>query len=181
MTSQTQGDKRDFLATRIRNAEASATIPRGAPVILAMNGTEDGFAVVLPSSSSAAKIAMFFYGVATDDILAGQIGTIQREGLCNKIKIELQTRANTSGGSSFSTADTLLLAALLGIDSAGNCFKTVASTVAAASSDNQTLSIANQAFGALANSINSQAGIATSTSETRLTVTTFAKAMLRLM
>lgn len=181
MTSQTLGDKKDFLATHVRNSEASATIPKGAPVILKMNGTEDGFAVVLPSSSSASKIAMFYYGVAMDDILAGQIGNVQREGVCNYIKIELQTRANTSGGSSFSTADTLLLGALLGIDSAGNCFKTVASTVAAPSNADQTLTLNNQAFGALGQSVNSQAGIATSTSETRLTVTTNVKAMLRLM
>ena len=138
MTTQTLGDKKDFILSSVRNGETSATITKGSPCILKMNGTEDGFSVVLPSSSTAAKIAQFFYGVATDDILAGQIGKVQRDGVCNFIKLELQTRANTSAGSSFSTADTLLLGALLGIDSAGNCFKTIASTVAAPSGADQT-------------------------------------------
>jgi hypothetical protein len=41
MNSQTLGDKRDFISSRIKNAEASASIPKGTPVVLALNGTDD--------------------------------------------------------------------------------------------------------------------------------------------
>jgi hypothetical protein len=63
----------------------------------------------------------------------------------------------------------------------GDCFSTVADTVAAASSDAQTLTRnpLNRAF--LGQSIASAAAIATSTNETRLAVTQAVKAFLRFM
>ncbi len=181
MRYQTLGDKRGFIADHVRNAEASTTIPKGTPCILAMNGTEDGFAVVLPSSSSAAKIQAFYWGVATDDILAGAIGEVQRSGFCRYAKVRVRTRANTSGGSSWSTVDTQVLGALLTIDSVNNCFVTAADTVAAASSDNQTLSNVLLNAGRLGESLNSVAGVATSTADSLTVSTVAAKAFLRMM
>ncbi len=181
MRTQTLGDKRDFVSVHVRNAEASTTIGRGRPVVLVMNGTEDGFAVVLPSSSSAAKYNAFKYGVALEDITAGQIGNVQLEGLCNYVIMSLQTRANTSGGSSFSTAETVALGEMLAINTVNNFFSTVAATVAAASSDAQTLTRANDVPGFIAQSLASAAGLATSTSETRTVITQAVKAMLRML
>ncbi len=181
MTDLTLGDKPDFITSHVRNAEASATITRGTPVILAYNGTDDGFAVVLPSSSTAAKIQAFYFGVATDDILAGAIGRVQRNGFCRYVKLRVRTRANTSGGSSWSTVDTQLIAAVLTIDSVNNCFVSSPATRAMASSDAQTASEFLLNAGALAESKDSLAGVATSTADSLTVSTTSAKAMLRMM
>jgi len=182
MRSQTLGDKRDFFSARVRSAEASATIGRGRPVCLAINGTEDGLAVVLPSSKSAGHANVFKYGVALADILPGQLGEVQLYGLCNYVIMSLQTRANTSGGSSFSTADSITdLGVLLSLNTVNNFFSTVASTVAAASSDAQTLSKVNDLPGFLAQTIASAAGIATGTGETRTVITQAVKAFLRML
>lgn len=181
MRSQTLGDKREFFATHIRNAEASTTIPKGTPAALVFNGTEDGFAAVLPSTAGAAKMVASRFGVALDDILAGQVGEVQLYGLCNYVIMSLQTRANTSGASSFSTADTVALLVALSINTVNNFFSTKASTTAFASTDVFTLSAFQDNPGFIAQSLASVAGIATSTSETRTVVTQAVKAFLRMM
>ncbi len=181
MRSQTLGDKRDFLSSHVRNAESTATIPRGTPCALIMNGTEDGFAVVLPSSSSAAKLSAFRFGVALDDILAGQTGEVQLAGLCNYVVVSVQTRASTTGAASWSTADTVALGVLLSINSVNNFFSTRPSTIAAASSDNQTLSVVNDIVGFLGQSLASAAASATTTADSRTVITQAAKAYLRMM
>lgn len=179
MRIKTVGNRGDSIILVAKSAEASATIPAGTPVALAMNGTEDGLAVVLPSSSSAAKINTFRFGVAIRDIAAGSVGEVCSFGVCN-VRLSLQTRANTSGGSSFSTADTVALGQYLTVNSAANCFSTLAQSVAAASSDAQTLSNYVPLV-AIGQSLASAAGIATSTSETRTAVTQLVKAFLRMM
>lgn len=180
MRIKTNGNKADQVILVVRSAEASASIPAGTPVALVANGTNDGLAVVLPATSTAAKITAFQYGVAVGDMAAGQIGEVCVFGVCNA-KLTLQTRANTSGGSSFSTADTVALGVGLTIASAANAFSTVAATVAAASSDNQTLSNYEVVKGFIFQSLASTAGIATGTAETRLTVTQMVKVFLRMM
>ena len=126
MRFQSLGDKAGFISEHVRNAEASATIPKGTPVALVLNATEDGFAVVLPSTAGATKTHLGKYGVALDDILAGQIGEVQLAGVCRYAIMSLQTRANTSGGSTFGTADTVPLLAVLSVNSVNNFFSTKA-------------------------------------------------------
>ena len=174
------GNKADRLCVTVKNAESSSTIYAGTPVALVANGTDDGLAVVLPATSTAAKLAGFQYGVAIQDITAGKVGEVCVFGVCN-VKLTLQTRANTSGGSSFSTADTVALGALLTINSAANAFSTIANTVAYASTDALSLSNYEAARGAIFQSVASAAGIATATSETRLTITQSVKAFIRMM
>lgn len=181
MRIKTVGNLGDKVICVAKSAEASANIPRGTPVVLQYNGTDDGLAVVLPSSSSASKINAFRYGVAVKDIAAGQIGEVQVFGNCDFVVLTLQTRANTSGGSSFSTADTVALGVLLTILSAANAFSTVAQTVAFASTDAFTLSNYEPAKAAIGQSLASAAGIATATSETRTAITQGVKAFLRYM
>lgn len=181
MRGQTLGDKRGFNTERVRNDEASATISKGMPVVLVMDGSEDGFAVVLPSTAGAAKTAAFLFGIAVDDIIAGAMGEVQTYGVCNRVRMALRTRANTSGGSSFSTHDTSPLGALLLVDTVNNAFSTVADTVAAASSVDQTLTRNPQNLGFLGQSLASSAGIATATGETRTVITENVKAFLRMM
>ncbi len=180
MRIKLNGNKLDKVLVSARSAEASATIPVGTPVALVANGTDDGLAVVLPATSSAAKLASFQYGVACKDILPGEVGEVCVFGVCN-VKLTLQTRANTSGGSSFSTAETVALGNLLTIFSAGNAFSTIAHTVAIASTDALTQSNYEPAKAAIFQSLASSAGIATGTAETRLTVTQMVKAFIRMM
>ena len=181
MRIKTIGNLKDKVICVVKSDEASATIPRGTPVALVMDGTDDGLAVVLPSSSSLLKTNAFRYGVATTDILAGQVGEVQVFGFCEFVVLTLQTRANTSGGSSFSTADTVALGQLLTIFSAANAFSTIANTVAFASTDGFTLSNFEPAKAAIAQSLASTAGIATGTAETRTAITQGVKAFLRYM
>lgn len=181
MRAKQVGNKRDQIFVVGRNAESSASIPRGTPVALVVNGTNDGLDVVLPSTSSAAKISAFRYGVATRDMAAGDVADIQIFGFCDYVLLTLQTRANTSGGSSFSTADTVALGAALTVFSAANCFSTIANTVAFASTDAFTLSNFEPAKAAIGQSLASTAGIATATSETRTAITQGVKAFLRMM
>lgn len=181
MRTQTLGDKRDFIAARVRNAEATATIPRGTPVALVLNATEDGLAVVLPSTAGAAKCTAVRFGVALDDILAGQLGEVQSYGLCNYVILVVNSRANTSGGSSFSSKDTLALLVALSIDTVNNAFSTKASTTAFASTDAFSLSAFQDNGAVLAQTVASLAAIATSTNETRSVITQAVKAFLRMM
>lgn len=181
MRIKTVGNLGDKVICVAKSAEASASIPIGTPVALVMNATEDGLAVVLPSTSSAAKIVAFRYGVAVQDIAAGQVGEVQLFGVCPNVKLTLQTRANTSGGSSFSTADTVALGVLLTVFSAGNCFSTIAQTVAFASTDGFSLSNYEPTKAAIGQSLASAAGIATSSTETRTIITQTVKAFLRMM
>jgi hypothetical protein len=181
MRIKTVGNLGDKVIVTAKNAESSATISRGRPVALVYNGTADGLGVVLPTTSSLLKVNAFRYGVAVKDIEAGQVGEVQVFGHCEFVVLTLQTRANTSGGSSFSTADTVALGQLLTILTAANAFSTIANTVAFASTDAFTLSNFNPSPAAIGQSLASAAGIATSTSETRTAVTQGVKAFLRFM
>jgi len=174
------GNKRDTICLVAQNMETVA-IPLGSPVALRYSGTNDGLEIVLPSSSSAGKLVAFQYGVALGSIAASQMGEVQIFGECDNVLLTLQTRANTSGGSSFSTAQTVALGELLTIVSAANAFSTIASTVAFASTDVFSLSNFTPARAAIGQSLASSAGIATSTSETRTAVTQLVKAFLRMM
>lgn len=181
MRAKYVGNKADKLSAVIRNAEASSTINRGMPVVLNMNGTNDGLDVVLPSTAGAVKTAAFRYGVALTDLNPGDIGEAMMFGECDFVRLTLQTRANTSGGSSFSTADTVALGLILTIVTQANAFSTAAVTVAAASSADQTLSLGNQDYARIGQSLASAAGIATTSTETRTAITQGVKAFLRMM
>ena len=45
MRAKFVGNKSDAISVVIKNAESSAAIPIGTPVVLAINGTDDGLAV----------------------------------------------------------------------------------------------------------------------------------------
>lgn len=172
MRTQTLGDKRDFAASRIRNDEASATILRGQPVILSVDGTEDGLAVVLPSSGSAGRLLSFYYGVALDDVAAGQLGEVQRDGLCNYAILVRQTRSSSTV--SWATEDTMATGILLEANTVNNYFSSGVTTIASAATFGM-----KQYYAWLAQSLASYAGSASATSDTRTALTTAVKAFLR--
>jgi len=130
MRFQTLGDKSEFIAVRVRNGEASATIPAGTPVVLSANGTEDGLAVVLPTSSTAAKIGAFAFGVATREMVAGRLGEVETNGVYNTAIIVHAVRAASTD--SFASFASQAVGALLGIVTNANGFSVVAASTASA-------------------------------------------------
>lgn len=103
----------------VKNAEA-VTIPAGTPVVYAMNGTDDGLAVILPSSAGSTKMQTFVAGVTVKDILPGRLGEIQVYGFNRKSLIFRGTRAaSTDSWPTFAAAANAIT---LGINTAMNAF-----------------------------------------------------------
>jgi hypothetical protein len=151
----------------VQNAEASASIPRGTPVAFTMNGTSDGLAVILPSSS-AAKAHAFAFGVALGDIAAGRYGDVLIRGFAVKAAVLLQTR--TASGESWSTGS-IAQAVLLKIDTVNNVFASSGGTLAAT---------AYLPFAVLGESTTWNAS-ASATNDTRTALTGYMKALIRMM
>ena len=105
-----------------KSDEASATIPVGAPVCFVMDGTEDGFAGVLPSTAGAAKTPELFAGVCVTagGVLPNQFGAYQCYGLCNYALVAQQTRAASTD--SYASAAALSVGKPLQIDTVNNAF-----------------------------------------------------------
>lgn len=180
MTFQTLGDKREFISTRVRNAEASATISRGMPVVLAINATEDGLAVVLPSSKNAAQAILFKFGVALDDITAGQLGNVQNWGVCNYVALVRQTRGASTDV--WATQQTLGLSVGLAINTVNNFLSSISdSTATQASNAAVSLTDALIAAAFMAQTLASFASSASSTADSRTAITVGVKAFLRMM
>lgn len=131
MRMKTVGNKRDIVAVVVYNDESSAAIPLGAPVVLSLSGTQDGLAVVLPSTAADKKQSTFGYGVslgngAGGSLSAGSFGEAQVFGLNSNVKL-LRTRATSTDP--YVSID---VGALLKAESVSNCFQTVASNGASA-------------------------------------------------
>jgi len=110
--------KSEGIVHAVKNAEL-VTIPGGTPVVFAMAGNvDDGLAVVLPSSSTAAKIGAFGAGITVNNIPAGKLGEVQVYGFNRKTLVGRATRANST--SDWPTMASIALAATLGMDSTLN-------------------------------------------------------------
>lgn len=179
MRHQTLGDKKDFLATHVRNDEASATISAGACTVLSISGTEDGLRVVLPSTKSAAHALLFYYGVALADIPQGQVGEVQLFGLCLNATMVRQTRPTSTD--TWNTEATQGISQLLSVNTVANALSTVASTRSIASTDTLALSEIPRAIAVLAQTLASYASSASATSDTRVAITASVKAFLFMM
>jgi hypothetical protein len=151
----------------IRNDEASASIPIGAPVCLTLDGTEDGVAVILPSSS-AAKTHAFAFGVALGTYAAGANGEAQVYGFCQKAVILQKTRAASSDDWS---ASTLSQGVILQVNTVHNAFFTSGGTQAASGFLPHAI-LAESTVGASS---------ASGTGDTRTAITGYMKVFLRQM
>ena len=167
------GNKRDVSAVVVSNAD-TVTIPRGSPICLNVNGTDDGLAVVLPSGS-AAKSHAFFYGVALYDIEAtptnsktSPFGECQVFGFNNYSLFLLGTRAASTD--SWTSTASVALGVLLNVDTINNAFSSSGGTLA---------KTAFLPFAVLGQSIASVAASASATSDTRTANTTAVKTFLR--
>lgn len=118
MSVQVGGNKTYIQLVPVR-AGASA-IAAGSPVILTINGTEDGLAVVLPSGSDATKAGVLAYGVAVGAIAANSLGSAQVYGFCRQAILMNRTRAATNA--TWQTTAALSVGQPLVIDTVNNCF-----------------------------------------------------------
>lgn len=113
-------DKAEDIVVTVKNIEATSIIYAGQPCILGMTGTDDGIGVVLPSSSSAAKVGAFFMGVAIRNMNPGQVNDCQVFGFNRNTKVIRGTRAaSTDSWPSFAA---ITIGDLLSIDTVNNCF-----------------------------------------------------------
>ncbi len=151
----------------VKSAEASATIPRGTPVCLVMNGTDDGFAVVLPATGGAAKANLFNYGVVIDAIAPKEETDSIVYGLVPYALVTRATRAASSD--SWTSSASVAVGVMLAVDTINNAFLLGAS----AGSSNFLPQ------GGLAQSIASMAASATATTDTRTAITAGVRIFVR--
>jgi len=87
------GDKAEKIFIPVKNDEPSATIKIGSPIVFSFDGTDDGVAVVLPSTAVAAMQAAASVGIMAGDITPGVTGQAQVYGLCLSTRVVRATRA----------------------------------------------------------------------------------------
>lgn len=160
-------NKSETVLASIKNAD-TVVIPVGSPVILAMNGTNDGLAVVLPSTAgSLAKIVGFGFGVATTTMQIADLGNSVVFGMCYSLLIQLISRATTN---SWATYNALSVGQFLSIDSVNNQFVTAATTTAE-----------SPFMAVIAQTLAAGAGTASSTADSRTAITALIQAFVRVM
>lgn len=172
MRYQTLGDKAPFIDDFVRNSETTALVP-GTPVIMEVDGTEDGLSVELPASGSATLSRLFPAGIVTDTINAGRVGNVRRYGFIDATYI-CRTRAATSD--SFSTYAALAVGVVFSIHTVMNALSVQAETVAT----NAAVTLSQPNF-VLAEAVASHIGLATATSLTLTYSTSQAKVFVRIL
>ncbi len=180
MNFQTLGDKAGFVNDRVRNDESSATMALGTPVCLSLDGTEDGLAVLLPSSMSSQALAdSFFYGVVQDaaGIAAAHLGNVQKHGISNNAKVLRATRSDDSANWVGSTS--IAKGVLLSLDTVNNVFSTDVGSVTFASNTTVSMYPGRSPYAFLAQSIASFASTNSTATSYGTKLTVAAKVFLR--
>lgn len=117
------GDKPETVFLRVKNAESSSSIAQGNAVVLVMNATDDGLAVVLPATAAATKTGTLGYGVATGAITAGSLGDVQVFGFCRNAVVVKRTRSATDAV--WASTAAMSVGQALTIDTVDNCLRPV--------------------------------------------------------
>lgn len=152
----------DHILLSAKNEEATANIVKGTPVVLILNGTDDGFAVVLPSTAGAVKSSSFSFGVSVTQLAGGTPVGVQDDfmalGYCPFALVQNGTRAASTA--SWNSQASNAAGAALTIDTVNNCFAVYSSVGAAGA-----------VFDAyLVDTIASYASSASATSDTRTAI-----------
>ena len=187
-----EGNKPQKYLNQVRNAESTASIARGTPVVLNLSGTpqpstyqnglpagfEDGLQVVLPSTGGAFAAAYYDYGVAAADILAGQLGDALLDGVIQALVIINTRSASTANWASNATQ---AASALLSIDTVNNAFSQIASSGTQPSTNNPSTYF-SQYIAIMIDSVATQATASSSnTNDTRTISTALKRVFLRRM
>jgi hypothetical protein len=166
MRIQSLGPKPNFAELEVRNDE-TVSIPAGTPVAYVMDGTEDGLAVIKPSTSNL-KSTSLLAGILIKDLTTTlpKLGKVQAYGVVDAI-VRLATRAATSD--SYTSLAAHAVGMLGVVDTVNDCILTLAST----GSGTYLPAIV------IAEAIASQAASATATTITDTVKTTKAKVFIR--
>jgi hypothetical protein len=167
--NQVPGNTADRAFINGKNVESSA-IAKGVPVILRASTSDDGLAVVLPSTAGAAKTLSLFYGVTSDIMNAGDYGDLCAFGVCPYVLVARATRAASSD--SWTSSASIASYAALNIDTVNNKFGVFSASAGAS---------AFIPFAILLDSIASFAASATATTDSRTVLTTSVRAFLRML
>lgn len=126
MRFQTLGDKPEIVTLHARAAEA---IPKGSPVCLEFDATEDGFSVALPSTAGANHAHAFFFGIATDSIAINKIGEVQIFGY-NRNTLYVGSRTRSATDANWPTMTSVASNVLLAINTVNNAMESTGGTQA---------------------------------------------------
>lgn len=174
------GGKPERIAGSCKNAD-TAIVQIGQPLVLAYNGTEDGFAVILPSSGAAQKNEGLKFGVALHQMQVGEVNEALIFGFTPSLMLIRQTRADST--QIWASEPARSVGEYLTVDTAHNGFITTASTlkiVTNATTDTLALQILNPAA-VLGQTLASYSSSASATSDTRTAITAAVKASVRMM
>lgn len=123
MNFKTVGNKRDEQMIVVKNAE-TVNIPLGTPLVGQFNGTDDGLAVVLPSTAGAAKSNLLPFGVALDNLDPAEINYSLVYGFAQFALVAVASRSATTA--SWATWASSASLAPLQINSVANAFSITA-------------------------------------------------------
>lgn len=181
MNNPLVGNKSDHVRVVVKNAD-TVTIPNGAPVVLAFNGTDDGLAVVLPTTSAAQKVVGFQFGVALGNIAVSSVGEAMVFGFCQQLQLFRQTRSDSTGN--WATEAARSVGEFLDISTAINGWVTIVSSITALTISTGTANVqvaTIRPLAVLAQTLASYASSASATSDTRTAITAAVKAFVRMM
>lgn len=169
------GNKADRVICTVKNAEATASIPRGTPVVLNVSSTAsndtDGLTVVLPATAGNPLSYAARFGVITDTTAAGVLGESILFGYCAYALITRATRAASTD--SWTSSASIASGVALGIDTLNNAFLVGASVAG---------SIATNHIDAVMLDVPASfAASASATSDTRTAMTAAVRAFIRMM
>jgi len=165
------GNKRDHFIVNIKNAEASATIPLGAPVIFKLSAAaaaDDGLAVVLPATAGASQYQLCAGVNTTYALAANYLGEALIYGFCPATLVKLNTRATSTD--SWASIAAVASDVLLVPDFTNNVWQTLANVAAQSSPGN-----------ILIDNIASIASVASSAGDTRVVSTGLVRSFVRML
>ncbi len=190
MRFKTVGNKRDGVYVTVRNAETSANLPVGCPVVLNnMNGTNDGLDVVLPATAAANGLQVLMMGAvaapganASPGIPAGGYGEAQVFGFCPNLLLTINTRSASTASWTSQTSIASGGFQQLIPETVCNGWTTAAPQTFVTGATTATVVFANWLpYAILGQSLASQAASASATSDTRTCIYASVKGFLRIL
>ena len=163
------GNKADNVIGVVRNND-TVSIPRGTPLVLQIDQTNDGLDVLLPSTAGNPLSAALRYGVALSTMAVGDYGETFLFGVCPYVLISRMTRAASTDSWTSSASQASGIG--LGLDTLNNVF------LLGASAAGSVLSAPNAV---LIDSLASAAASASATSDSRTAVTSGVRAFVRML
>lgn len=168
------GNKAGKISATVKNAEASASIPRGTPVILKLTdtlATDDGLSVVLPGTAGAAISFAAKFGIINDTIAVNALSESVLFGVAPYSLVTRMTRAASSD--SWTSSASVASGIALGIDTLNNALLMGASAAGSLATNIAPIVMLDSIAAAVAS--------ATATSDTRTAITAAVRTFVRML